>query len=83
MINFRKDLFVKLCKNSSIPIKSNDSIKFDMGKLRYLYMKILDVENTCFNIESTDDFNKERLDRVKKRIKSLKSLIINLEKKAS
>ncbi len=83
MINFRKDLFIKLCKNKVVSSDINDTVKFDMRELRSLHRELLTVETTCSNIKTISNSEKERLSMIKGKIKSLKSLIVALEKKAS
>ena len=83
MINFRKDLFIKLCKNKVVSSDINDTVKFDMRELRSLHRDLLTVETTCSNIKTISNSEKERLSMIKGKIKSLKSLIVALEKKAS
>jgi hypothetical protein len=83
MINFRKDLFVKLCKNTVIVPKAKKVAKFDMKKLRDLYMNILEAESNYSYIKATDGLSEERLGRINNKIKSLKKTIITLERETN
>lgn len=92
MIDFAKEMFIGCSKhaNSSF-IHNHENIipkhlmekvskkEIDQKKLRSLYLSLLEIESTFFNIENDQRYKKSHVNALKQKIINLKLLIARLE----
>jgi len=92
MIDLTKQFFVTICKHANsdfydthksvVPLHVKEKIKhneINLNELRKIYLKLLEIESTYFNLEHNPKFNREKLNYLRERILELKTVINRIE----